>query len=253
MDEDIYSKIIKRKQFSQLKKIDVEIAWKSFEKRQVSEEEKIKLTRDLLGRSQIMFTSKRFLKSKLFEEDWILKRHVSTSERYNFYDELYSRIFGKSKEKSTVFDLGAGINGFSYKFLPSKIKYFAIESIGQLVEIQNKYFESRSFNAKAIHESLFDLDKITKIILKEKGRKVMFLFKVIDSLEILEKNYSKKLLLKLIPLVDKVVVSFATRSLVKKSKFKATRNWIYYFIEENFQIIDDFELGNERYISFRKE
>ena len=51
MDEDIYSKIIKRKQFSQLKKIDVEIAWKSFEKRQVSEEEKIKLTRDLLGRS----------------------------------------------------------------------------------------------------------------------------------------------------------------------------------------------------------
>ena len=75
MDGEIYKKIIKRKQFSQLRKIDVELAWKHFEKRQTSLGHRIKLTRDLLGKTFTMFTSKRFLKSKIFDADWLLKRH----------------------------------------------------------------------------------------------------------------------------------------------------------------------------------
>ena len=53
--------------------------------------------------------------------------------------------------------------------------------------------------------------------------------------------------------VAKVVVSFATRSLVKKTKFKVSRGWIMKFIENNFIVEEDFEVGTERYIVFKKK
>jgi hypothetical protein len=72
-------------------------------------------------------------------------------------------------------------------------------------------------------------------------------------LEMVESDYSKKLLWEIVPFVDKVVISFATRSLVKKTKFKVSRGWIIKFIEETFEVLDDFEIGTERYIAFKKK
>ena len=254
MDTEIYNKITKRKQFSQLCKIDVEMAWKHFENRQTSTEDKIKLTRNLLGKSFAMFTSKRFLKSKFFEAEWILKRHSSTSERFEFYPEIYSKIFLRIKEKAIVFDLGAGVNGFSYSYFPKGFSYVGIESLGQLVKSMNLYFEKKKFkNAKAMHFSLFELQKIKKLIKKEKGKKIIFLFKVLDSLEMLEKGYSKIFLEEIVNLADKVAISFATRSLIKKTKFKVNRKWLFNLISLKFKLIDQFEIGNEKYIIFSKK
>ncbi|MBI2056759.1 hypothetical protein HYT91_00715, partial [Candidatus Pacearchaeota archaeon] len=128
----------------------------------------------------------------------------------------------------------------------------AIESIGQLVELMNNYFEKTNLSTKAIHESLFELEKIKKIITETKKPRIIFLFKVLDSLEMLERDYSKKLLKEAMPLADKIIISFATRSMVKQKKFKVERNWIFNFIKENFRILDDFEIGGERYICFKK-
>jgi len=69
----------------------------------------------------------------------------------------------------------------------------------------------------------------------------------------LERGYSKKLLIEISSIVDKVVVSFATRSMLRREKFKANRNWIIKFINENFLVTDDFEIGGERYICFLKK
>ena len=55
------------------------------------------------------------------------------------------------------------------------------------------------------------------------------------------------------PLSDEVVISFATRSLIKREKFKANRNWLINFIEQNFEILDNFELSSERYVIFKKK
>ncbi|MDP3758722.1 MAG: hypothetical protein Q8Q86_03310, partial [Candidatus Daviesbacteria bacterium] len=68
----------------------------------------------------------------------------------------------------------------------------------------------------------------------------------------LESDYSKKLLKEIVPLADKVVISFATRSMIKRKHFLVNRNWILDFIRENFKILDDFEIGGERYIVLRK-
>ena len=152
--------------------------------------------------------------------------------------------------KETIFDLGAGVNGFSIGFIPQN-KYVAVEGIGQLVNLMNNYFKKQKLNAKAIHLSLFQLKKIKDLIKNEKEKKVVFLFKVLDSLETLKRDYSKELLLEIAPLAEKVVVSFATRSMIKRKRFKAGRNWILDFIKENFKIVDDFEIAGERYIVFK--
>ena len=129
----------------------------------------------------------------------------------------------------------------------SNFYYIGIEAIGQFVELMNYHFKTRGIeNCMSIHMSLFELEKIKRYIKQVKGKKIIFLFKTIDSLEILQRDYSKKFLLDVVPLVDRVVVSFATRSMIKKEKFGVNRNWILGFIKDNFKITDKFRENTMR-------
>jgi hypothetical protein len=96
------------------------------------------------------------------------------------------------------------------------------------------------------------LGKIKEIVKKTKKPRVVFLFKVVDSLEMLERNYSKLLLEQIVPLVGGVVVSFATKSLISKKYFKVKRYWFENFVKEHFKILDDFEIGGEKYFIIEK-
>lgn len=256
MEPWIYEKITAKKEFSNLVKKDVEKAWRVFEKRQTSTEEKVRLTRDLLRKVFSAFTSQKLLSPRHKDEEWILKKHLSTRERFEHYEKIYSKILRGFSGKISVIDLGAGVNGFSYKYFKQggfDIDYVAVEGVGQLVELMNHYFLERKIkNAKAYHESLFELENIKEIIKKIKKPRVIFLFKTLDSLEMLERDYSKKLLKEIAPLADRIAVSFATRSMIKRERFKVSRNWIFSFIKENFNVIDDFEVGGERYVVFEK-
>jgi len=197
------------------------------------------------------------LSPKNKNEEWILRKHLSTRERLAFYKEVYKKLLSDYKNKKiTLIDLGAGVNGFSYKYFKSagfNINYLGVEAVGQLVDLTNDYFIREKLDAKAIHESLFELEKIKKIITETKKPRIIFLFKVLDSLEMLENDYSKKLLKEIAPLTDKIVVSFATQSMIKRKQFLVNRNWILDFIKENFQVLEDFEVGTERYICFKNK
>lgn len=252
--EEIIKNVISKRDFSKIPEKDILLAYKQFEKRQCSEEEKIRLTRDLLRKVYSAFLSGKLLNIKDKGEEWFLRKHLSTSERMNYYKELYGRLF-KNTKKCSVIDLGSGINGFSYKFFPNdvKVNYTAVEAVGQLVDLMNYYFKKENIDAKAIHESLFELEKIKEAINGVKGEKIIFLFKVIDSLEMIEGNYSKKLLNEITPLADRVIISFATRSMMKQEKFKVNRKWIIDFVKEKFELLEDFNLGNERYIAFKNK
>ena len=272
MDKEIYQKIIAKKELSQLPKKDVERVFAKFDNGKYGDEEKVKLARKLLREMFSAFVSQKLLKLKDKDAEWVLKKHVSTRERFEYYGEIYKRILntgaGAHPSPLTILDLGAGVNGFSYKFLsatsahPSEShpnearlarpKYLAVEAVGQLVDLMNAYFEKEKLNARAIHASLFELEKIKKLIKSQRGKKVVFLFKTLDSLEMVQRDYSKKLLKEIMPLVEKVVVSFAVRSIGKRERFRANRKWLIDFIKENFEIKDDFELGGERYVVFSK-
>ena len=250
MEREIYEKIIAKKEFSNLPKKDVELAWSHFEKRQTSDEEKIKLTRDLLRKVFSAFSSSKLLNLKDKEPEWILKKHISTRERFDYYQDLYAKVLPDGK--AMVFDFGAGVNGFSYNYIKEinkKINYVAVESVGQLVDLMNYYFKTREIEgAEALQISLFDLEKIKQLLKSNKNEKIIFLFKVVDSLEMLERDYSKQLLKEIVPLVDSVVISFATESLISRKKFGAKRTWLKNFLEDNFEIADEFQLGSEKYL-----
>jgi hypothetical protein len=251
--EELIKKITEKQEFSQLPSIDVELAFKQFEKRQCSDEEKIDLTRNLLRKVFSAFTSHKILSLKDKDEEWILRKHLSTRERLPYYKNIYQRILEGMKEKSSILDLGAGINGLSYKYFPKKVNYVAIESMGQLVNLTNFFFDKNKLSGEAIFGSLFELKKIKKKIKETKGEKIILLLKVIDSLEMLERDYSKKLLLEITPLAKKVIVSFATRSMLKREKFNVNRGWIIEFIKKNFKMLDEFEFGGEKYLVFCKQ
>jgi hypothetical protein len=257
MEQETLKKITSKKEFSQLPKKDVERVFFKFEKRQTSEEEKIKLTRDLLRKVYFSFGSLKLLNKKIVDKkkvEDILKKHISTRERFEFYKELYERLL-KDFKKVSVIDLGAGINGLSYKYFPENLDYYlGVEAVGQLVELMNYSFKNRGIeNAGAIYESLFELEKLKKIISQIKGEKIIFLFKTLDSLEMIERDYSKKLLEEIVPLVNKVVVSFPTRSLIKKEKFKVKRYWFENFIKDKAWECEDFYFGGEKYFVLKKK
>lgn len=249
--KELIKKIIKKKEFSQLPIEDVNLALAKFSSEKYLDEERVKLTRDLLRKIYSGFVSPKLLSVKDKGYAWTLRKHLSTRERLMHYNEVYSRVLEGVSEKNSIIDLGAGINGFSYSFfkdLGYDVSYTAVEAVKQLVDLMNYYFGNNNLDAKAIFSSLFNLEEIKKVILKEKEPRVVFLFKVIDCLEMLEKDYSKKLLLEIVPLVERVVISFATKSMGGKKKFYVKRDWVLNFIEEYFEILDDFEEGGERYI-----
>lgn len=281
--QEIIDKIMKRKEYSGIPKKDVEMAFANFDSEKYSDTEKIKLTRDLLRKVYSGFASRKIFSLKNKPEEWILRKHLSTRERLPYYDEIYSRLLKDFDDEIMVFDLGAGINGFSYKYMKKfnpKIKYIGIEAIGHFVELMNYYFAKNSsqvqnfgatksrnvlahktnkdfvskkenLNAKAIHLSLFELEKVKQIIKKENKKKIVFLFKTLDSLEMLKKDYSKKLISEISDFVDEIVVSFSTRSMKKRKKFFVDRKWFFNFIKKNFIILDNFEFNGEKYICFK--
>ncbi|MCX6747092.1 MAG: hypothetical protein NTU63_03080 [Candidatus Pacearchaeota archaeon] len=270
MNKTILESIREKREFSQLPEKEIELAFEQFARRQACDEEKIRLTRELLRKVFSAFISKKLLSLKNKEPEWILRKHLSTRERMNvqrsskhgqteerlpYYEQIYKRIFNNLGKKISVIDLGAGINGFSYYFfnnLKLDVRYIAVEAVGQLVELMNFYFKKNKINGKAIHMSLFEKGKLKEIIKKENKPRIILLFKVIDALESIKKDYSKELISEIVPLADKIVISFATRSLGNRQKFRAKREWIVDFINKNFKVLDDFELGGERYIAFSK-
>ena len=253
---ELIRKIIQKKEFSELPRKDVLLAFENFDKEMYSDEEKIKLTRNLLRKVFSSFTSKKILLPKDKPEEWFLKKHLSTKERLHYYEEIYLKILKGMNRKLSIIDLGAGINGLSYNYFKKigfDVKYVAIEAIGQFVNLMDSYFKKGKLKGKAIHLSLFELEKLKKIIIKTKKPRVAFLLKTIDSIEMLERNYSKKLIFEISPLCDRFVISFSTKSMIKRKKFKAKRNWIINFITENFEVLNIFEFGGEKYFIFKNK
>lgn len=234
---EIIKKIKEKKQFSQLPDSIVE---KSMH--QVAGD--VKKSRALLRKYFGVFLTNKVLKPKFLDER-ILNSHISTKNRD--YELVYSRIFGK---ESTIIDLGCGVNGFSYNFLPNNIKYIGIEAVGQLVELMNLYFKEKKFNAQAVHMDLFDIEGVIGILKTQKKPRTVLLFNVIDALEVFERDFSKVFLKKIAGECEKIVVSFPVQSLSGKTKFKAKRAWILSFIEQEFKTMDDFLVSGERFLVF---
>ena len=241
----IIEEIKKKKEFSELPDSLVERVAKKTKGN-------VKSSRAFLRKYFGVFLTNKILKGKLNEEE-ILERHISTKNRD--YKKLYKKIFD-SEKVSTVIDLGCGVNGFSYKYLREvlgDVRYVGVEAVGQLVRQMNNYFNREKFNAIAKQMDLFDVKEVRKILARQKKPRVVFLFQVIDALESIEKNFSKKFLLEIKNYSEKIVLSYSLKSLSGKKVFKVQRKWLVNFIKENFILEKEFEIDGEKFLIFGKK
>lgn len=185
------------------------------------------------------------------------KKTISAENQLNNGHAIPPGVLQSVKYK-TIIDFGAGLNGLSFEYIKkySDASYLGVEATNVLVKLMNNYFSKNKFEGRAIWGNLFDLEEIKEIISKQKSPKVILLFRVIDALELLERDYSKTFILGIMEELDKedkFVISFSLGSISGKSKFKARRYWLLDFIEQNFEILDDFESNDERFIVFGKK
>jgi tRNA G37 N-methylase Trm5 len=253
MEEQIIQKIREKKEFSYL---PVSIVERVLNLKEVEREKgilKIKKSREILRKYYTVFLSNKLMKGKI-SDDEILKKHFSSKNRN--YKEIYSRIITGSE--MVIIDLGAGVNGFSFKYIKERnknVKYIGIEALLPFVELMNKYFKKNKLNGEAICFDLFDLEEVRERIKNSAEPRTILLFNVIDALESFEWNYSKKLLLEIKKEMgdeDRIVISFPTKSLSGKTRFKAKREWILDFLRENFVLISDFEMNDERFVAVKR-
>ncbi|NPE27201.1 methyltransferase domain-containing protein [Methanococcoides sp. SA1] len=233
----------------------------------------IKEARKWLRKYFGVFLTNRVLKGK----DEMLKVHMSSKKRdyKNFYTEIFEefRSFGVSgfripqktgesatpavscghlankgdKDKLRVLDLGCGVNGFSYEYLPCGTKYVGVEAAGQLVDQMNLFFEENGFDGEAVKGDLMDLDFVEDIL--EKGKfDVCFLFQVVDALESIERNFSLKLISLIMEKVSCLVISVPLVSLGGRKKFAVQRKWLMDYLRSEFVVEKDFEMFGERII-----
>jgi len=213
----------------------------------------VKVARNFLRKYFGIFLTNKVLKGT--GED-LLSKHISSKDRdYNLF---YKKIFENILEVGSVIDIGCGVNGFSYNFLSNIVgnsSYIGVEASGQLVEKLNSYFEKENLSevCNVYNFDLFDINRIKDLLKKSRKNRVVFLFQVIDAVENIEKNFSKRLILEIFEECEFIVISLPLRSLGGKTKFNVQRKWLMDFLEEKFLIEKDFVLGNERIIIVRKK
>ncbi|MCR4285150.1 MAG: hypothetical protein NUV97_03860 [archaeon] len=245
--KEIIDKIKQKKEFSQLPDSIVERA------AELSKGD-VKDSRALLRKYFGVFLTNRVLKSGWgFEE--VLNFHLSTKKRD--YEVFYKEIFEVIGPVKSVIDLGAGVNGFSYKVLRrifGDVNYLAIEAVGQLVSNMNNYFKDRGLEmAHAIKEDLFNVEKILKLLSQLEKPRATFMFQVVDALENMEKNFSKKFISEIFKECEFLVLTLPTESLGGRKQFLVQRKWIVEYLEDNFKILKDFQMNGERVLCVRKK
>jgi len=181
----------------------------------------------------------------------ILGVHMSSKKRD--YEDFYSEIFSVVGDVGAVIDLGCGVNGFSYEYLPSGVSYVGVEAAGQLVDLMNGYFKEEGFSAEAVVGDLFDVDSVVNILKEAKKPRVVFLFQVIDALESLERDFSKRFLLEISKECEWIVLSLPVESLGGRKRFESRRKWLMDFLVENFLVVREFVEAGEKVIILKNK
>jgi SAM-dependent methyltransferase len=236
---NLVEEVKKKKEFSGLPDSVVRRALKEGD-------EDVKGARKLLRKYFGVFLTNRVLKGK----GDFLSVHASSKKRD--YTEFYSKIFEGIEEVGSVVDLGCGVNGFSYEYLPEGVEYVGVEAASQLVDQMNEYFEVNSFNAKAVCLDLFEIEKVLDILRAQRKSRVVFLFQVVDALENMERDFSKKFIGEVMRESEILVISLPLVSLGGRKKFAVKRKWLMDFLEKEFVVERDFEMFGERIICIRK-
>lgn len=203
----------------------------------------------------------------------LLLTHKSTIERVDSYDEIYlyiikqfiindSSLSLENNSQLTILDIGCGMNPLSIeKFIHSystnssknnssnNVKWIGCDVHQEDMNYISKAYERFNYLGEFFSCDLTREDEKEKI--KSKEVDVLFAFKVLDSLEHIQRNISFDILKELDYKVG--VISFATYSLGRRKKIPITkRAWILKFLEREKWTYSIYETENEAYIVYKK-
>lgn len=178
-----------------------------------------------------------------------LSAHQSSLERLPHYEEIYKRLFALTGEPRAILDLGCGANPFSYDLLGCRPFYIAVDLPNEeLLEIDT--FLKR----KRVNGQVFGLDLVTEheTLRKLHNVDVAFLFKLLDSLETVQRHISGKLLESIN--ATWLVISFPTVSIGGRKKIaKERRAWFERVLKRQKMSWEEFAVGNETFYVVRKK
>lgn len=192
------------------------------------------------GQFQINFKDRlKMLKENRIED--LLKTHVSTQERFDFYPELKKIISGLNIH--SILDLACGLNPLALAELG--VKYYASDIKEDELEIIEEYFRARDIDGKVF---VYDIRKIKDLPLPKAD-----LGLVLKVLDIIEKK-SHKLSEEVIKQVDVkyLLLSFPTKKLSGKPMRHPQRRWVENLLMRlgyNFKV---FESKNEIFYLIKK-
>lgn len=176
----------------------------------------------------------------------ILKTHTSTKERLQNYPQLYKKLFARTGIPKTVLDISCGLNPFSYPWMGCAPTYIATEITKEDCVLINEYFGLIGIDGKVMQLDLVsEREKLSHV-----AADVCFLWKVLDTMEYLERNISQKIL----PIIHMpwIIVSFSTKTLSGKPMKKKQRLWFEKICTENKWDFDIEEFENELFYVVRK-
>jgi hypothetical protein len=229
----------------------------------------VKEVRKRLRESYGVFIMKEFSQKKPSDPDEkILASHRSSFERLHSYGMLYRKVLAsldaviKEKQASEarlkVVDLGSGMNPASYAVLQDVVKlhnmktpvrYDAYDISSQDVSFLNQYFRERGIDGKARQIDLTKESEFSKIDLakKEGETLVCFLFKLLDTLESVERHISKKLIAYLVKQgVDALVITFPQKTIGGGRRISEEKRWwLEGFLQREHLKFEKFPCGDE--------
>ena len=195
-----------------------------------------------LGNAEELLGS--YLKSrdpKLIDE--MLECHTSTKERLPYYGIVYTKLSKLIGAPKKIFDLGCGLNPLSYPYMQAV--GWSPYIVASDVSSGDMLFLATAFKELGIPGEAMPLDLVKEYeAVAEHSVDVVFLFKLLDSLEEASRHISYKLF---DCLKSKwIVASFPTKSIGgKKNIATASRTWFERLLTRKELSWETFSVENE--------
>lgn len=182
----------------------------------------------------------------------LLLLHTSSKERLEYYDEIYTKIFSITGTPTSILDLGCGANPYSYSMLGCRPLYIAMDLPSDDLKDLAEFFRIEKINGKVMAIDLVkDYEKIG-VLLEQNPIDVIFLFKLLDSVETVKRNISWKLLDALH--ARWLVVSFPTISIGGGKAIRSERRaWFEKLLARRQLPYETFSVPNEIFYVIRKK
>ncbi len=163
-------------------------------------------------------------------------REIKEKRSKNTYEQIKGRI----GNFNSILDIGCGLSPLEYIEIFGKDKTYYLTDISkENIKEVKLYMQKNKIKGKAFILNAFDNynDKLPKA-------EIVFLFRMLESLETIEKGSSERLFKKL--KAKKILVSFSKIALSKGGGIKKKgRSWFRRMLSKNGYSFEDFDLEDE--------